>query len=113
MTVLFSPRRRGGEGRRRHHHSRHGQENPQKGEAAGPGKRDETGKLVPLDVKAGDHILFAKWSGTEVKVDGEDLIIGLLLTLPFAAFRGPLQLAEEHRGYEHVCQGSELQWRCA
>jgi len=52
-------------------------EKPQQGEvlAVGPGKRDETGKLVPLDVKAGDQILFGKWSGTEVKVDGEDLLI--------------------------------------
>jgi chaperonin GroES len=52
-------------------------EKPQQGEvlAAGPGKRDETGKLVALDVKAGDQILFGKWSGTEVKVDGEDLLI--------------------------------------
>jgi len=52
-------------------------EKPQQGEvlAVGPGKRDETGKLVPLDVKAGDQILFGKWSGTEVKVDAEDLLI--------------------------------------
>ena len=52
-------------------------EKPQQGEvlAVGPGKRDETGKLVPLDVQAGDQILFGKWSGTEVKVDGEDLLI--------------------------------------
>jgi chaperonin GroES len=52
-------------------------EKPQQGEvlAVGPGKRDETGRLVPLDVKTGDHILFGKWSGTEVKVDGEDLLI--------------------------------------
>jgi chaperonin GroES len=52
-------------------------EKPQQGEvlAVGPGKRDETGKLLPLDVKAGDQILFGKWSGTEVKVDGEDLLI--------------------------------------
>jgi chaperonin GroES len=52
-------------------------EKPQQGEvlAVGPGKRDETGKLVALDVKAGDQILFGKWSGTEVKVDGEDLLI--------------------------------------
>jgi chaperonin GroES len=52
-------------------------EKPQEGEivAAGPGARDENGKLVPLDVKAGDRILFGKWSGTEVKIDGEDLII--------------------------------------
>ena len=52
-------------------------EKPQQGEvlAAGPGKRDETGKLIPPDVKAGDQILFGKWSGTEVKIDGEDLLI--------------------------------------
>jgi chaperonin GroES len=53
------------------------QEKPQEGEivAAGPGARDESGKLVPLDVKAGDRILFGKWSGTEVKIDGEELLI--------------------------------------
>ena len=52
-------------------------EKPQEGEviAAGPGSRDESGKLVPLDVKTGDLILFGKWSGTEVKIDGEDLLI--------------------------------------
>ena len=52
-------------------------EKPQQGEvlAVGPGKRDEAGKLIPPDVKAGDQILFGKWSGTEVKVDGEDLLI--------------------------------------
>jgi chaperonin GroES len=52
-------------------------EKPMEGEviAAGPGARDETGKLVPLDVKAGDRILFGKWSGTEVKMDGEELLI--------------------------------------
>ena len=52
-------------------------EKPQEGEviAVGAGTRDETGKLVPLDVKAGDRILFGKWSGTEVRVDGEDLLI--------------------------------------
>ena len=43
--------------------------------AAGPGARDESGRLVPLDVKAGDRVLFGKWSGTEVKIDGEDLLI--------------------------------------
>ena len=53
------------------------QEKPQEGEviAVGPGARDESGKLVPLDVKAGDRVLFGKWSGTEVKIDGEDLLI--------------------------------------
>src|SRR5437870_4451905 len=52
-------------------------EKPQEGEviAVGPGARDESGKLVPLDVKKGDRILFGKWSGTEVKIDGEDLLI--------------------------------------
>jgi len=52
-------------------------EKPQQGEivAAGPGARNEKGELVPLDLKAGDRILFGKWSGTEVKIDGEDLLI--------------------------------------
>ena len=52
-------------------------EKPMEGEviAVGPGARNEAGKLVPLDVKAGDKILFGKWSGTEVKLDGEDLLI--------------------------------------
>ena len=52
-------------------------EKPQEGEviAVGAGSRDETGKLVPLDVKAGDRILFGKWSGTEVRLEGEDLLI--------------------------------------
>ncbi|MEX0344501.1 MAG: co-chaperone GroES [Rhizobiaceae bacterium] len=52
-------------------------EKPSEGEilAVGSGARDESGKLVPLDVKAGDRILFGKWSGTEVKLDGEDLLI--------------------------------------
>ena len=52
-------------------------EKPQQGEvvAVGPGARDDAGKLVPLDVKAGDRVLFGKWSGTEIKLDGEDLMI--------------------------------------
>ena len=52
-------------------------EKPQEGEvvAVGPGARDDNGKIQPLDVKAGDRILFGKWSGTEVRVDGEDLLI--------------------------------------
>jgi chaperonin GroES len=52
-------------------------EKPQQGEviAVGPGARDEAGKVTPLDVKAGDTILFGKWSGTEVKIDGEELLI--------------------------------------
>ena len=53
------------------------QEKPMEGEivAAGPGARNEAGQLVPLEVKAGDRILFGKWSGTEVKIDGEELLI--------------------------------------
>jgi chaperonin GroES len=52
-------------------------EKPQEGEviAVGPGSRDENGKLQALDVKKGDRVLFGKWSGTEVKIDGEDLLI--------------------------------------
>ena len=53
------------------------QEKPMEGEivAVGPGARDETGKVVPLEVKPGDRILFGKWSGSEIKLDGEDLLI--------------------------------------
>lgn len=53
------------------------QEKPSEGEviAVGPGGRDEAGKLIPIDIKVGDRVLFGKWSGTEVKLDGEDLII--------------------------------------
>ena len=53
------------------------QEKPQEGEviAVGPGTRDEDGERIALDVKIGDRILFGKWSGTEVKIDGEDLLI--------------------------------------
>jgi chaperonin GroES len=52
-------------------------EKPQEGEviAVGPGARDEAGKLIPLDVMAGDRILFGKWSGTEVKIDGQEYLI--------------------------------------
>ena len=53
------------------------QEKPMQGKiiAVGPGGRDESGKLVPLDVKKGDTVLFGKWSGTEVKIDGDELLI--------------------------------------
>jgi chaperonin GroES len=53
------------------------QEKPQEGEviAIGPGGRDEAGKLIPIDLKVGDHVLFAKWSGSEVKIDGKELLI--------------------------------------
>ena len=52
-------------------------EKPQQGEvvAVGPGGRDESGKLIPMDLKAGDRVLFGKWSGTEVKLDDEELLI--------------------------------------
>ena len=52
-------------------------EKPSQGEvvAVGPGGRDEAGKLIPIDLKTGDTVLFGKWSGTEVKLDGEDLLI--------------------------------------
>ena len=52
-------------------------EKPMEGEviAVGPGGRDEKGKVTPLDVKAGDRVLFGKWSGTEIKLDGQDLLI--------------------------------------
>ena len=52
-------------------------EKPSQGEviAVGPGSRDESGKLIPIDLPAGDRVLFGKWSGTEIKIDGEDLLI--------------------------------------
>ena len=52
-------------------------EKPQQGEvvAVGPGARDEAGKIIPLDIKVGERVLFGKWSGSEVKIDGEDLLI--------------------------------------
>ena len=52
-------------------------EKPQQGDviAVGPGGRDEVGKLIPIDIKKGDKILFGKWSGTEVKIDGKELLI--------------------------------------
>ena len=53
------------------------QEKPQQGEvvAVGPGGRDEAGKLIPIDIKVGDKVLFGKWSGTEIKLDGVELLI--------------------------------------
>ena len=53
------------------------QEKPSQGQivAVGPGGRDEAGKLIPIDLKTGDRVLFGKWSGTEVKIDGQDLLI--------------------------------------
>src|SRR2546429_4664719 len=68
-------------------------EKPSQGEvvAVGPGGRDEAGKLIPIDLKAGDRVLFGKWSGNEVKIDGQELLImkesdimGVLTDLPVA-----------------------------
>jgi chaperonin GroES len=68
-------------------------EKPQQGEviAVGPGGRDETGKLIPIDLQTGDRVLFGKWSGTEVKIDNEELLImkesdimGVLTDIPAA-----------------------------
>jgi chaperonin GroES len=68
-------------------------EKPSQGEivAVGPGGRDEAGKLIPIDLKVGDRVLFGKWSGTEVKIDGQELLImkesdimGVLTDLPVA-----------------------------
>jgi chaperonin GroES len=68
-------------------------EKPSQGEivAVGPGGRDEAGKLIPIDLKAGDRVLFGKWSGTEVKIDGQELLImkesdimGVLIDVPAA-----------------------------
>jgi chaperonin GroES len=69
-------------------------EKPQEGEiiAVGPGGRDESGKLVPLDVRVGDRVLFGKWSGTEVKLDGEELLI-----MKEADIMGVLEVGEAKR----------------
>ena len=70
------------------------QEKPMEGEvvAVGPGVRDEGGKVYPLDVKSGDRVLFGKWSGTEVKLDGEDLMI-----MKEADIMGVLDRAAAHK----------------
>ena len=73
-------------------------EKPSQGEitAVGPGGRDEAGKLIPIDLKVGDRVLFGKWSGTEVKIDGQDLLImkesdimGVLTDVPAGPRRRP------------------------
>ncbi len=86
-------------------------EKPQEGEivAAGPGARDESGKLVPLDVKVGDRVLFGKWSGTEVKIDGEDLIImkesDILGVVEAAAATRKIAARPFPQSTSHVCKG--------
>jgi len=69
-------------------------EKPQQGEviAVGPGGRDETGKLIPIDVQAGDRVLFGKWSGTEVKIDGDEYVI-----MKESDIMGVLVEAETHK----------------
>ena len=69
-------------------------EKPQQGEvlAVGPGARDENGKVQPLDVKPGDRVLFGKWSGSEVRIDGEDLLI-----MKESDIMGVLEQAAAHR----------------
>jgi chaperonin GroES len=106
-------------------------EKPQQGEvvAVGPGGRDESGKFIPIDVKAGDRVLFGKWSGTEVKIDDEDYLImkesdvmggsgrdrgtqeGCVTTLAASAPRSRKQSEHKYillRSYAHVCQGSQV-----
>jgi chaperonin GroES len=61
--------------RRRSPHRRRGEDKEGEITAVGPGGRDENGKLIPIDLKRGDRVLFGKWSGTEVKIDGQDLLI--------------------------------------
>ena len=86
------------------------QEKPMEGEvvAVGPGARDEDGKLHPLDVKPGDRVLFGKWSGTEIKLDGEDLMI-----MNEADIMGVIDRRRRRRrkplntrSTEHGCQGT-------
>lgn len=84
-------------------------EKPQEGEviAVGPGTRNEGGKLIPLDVEAGDTILFGKWSGTDVKIDGEELLImkeaDIMGIVDFRPGNLKTEL-DEH----HVCQRNQI-----
>ena len=74
-------------------------EKPSQGEiiAVGPGGRDETGKLIPIDLKVGDTVLFGKWSGTEVKIDGQDLLIMKESDI-MGVIEGRLPSRQEHEG---------------
>ena len=78
-------------------------EKPQQGEviAVGPGARDEKGVIQPLDVKAGDRVLFGKWSGTEVKIDGEELLIRKESDIMGVVVRG----SPRDQGRRDGCQG--------
>ena len=111
-------------------------EKPQEGEiiAVGPGGRDESGKLIPIDVKVGDRVLFGKWSGTEVKLDGVEYMIMKEKRPPDASATERLVLSTEPSGLasqknsrateqqsnamkpsgvRHGCQGSEILGRCS
>jgi chaperonin GroEL len=74
-------------------------EKPQEGEvlAVGPGGRDEAGKLIPIDLKAGDRVLFGKWSGTEVKIDGEELLIMKESATSWGCSKAPRPAGRSHR----------------
>ena len=100
-------------------------EKPQEGEvvAVGPGARDEAGKLVPVDLRAGDRVLFGKWSGTEVKIDGEELLImkesdvmGVIekvqATPQGRVSRGGIS-SDRFEENDNVSQGRQIFHRCA
>ena len=74
-------------------------EKPQEGEvvAVGPGGRDEAGKLLPIDLKPGDRVLFGKWSGTEVKIDGEELLIMKEFLMSWECSKAPRPAGRSHR----------------
>ena len=87
----------------------------QKASQALPSFRDEKGVVQPLDVKAGDRILFGKWSGAEVKIDGEELLImkesdilGVLKALPQAKRKPPNGSRRRNWSKNHGCKGSEI-----
>ena len=85
-------------------------EKPMEGEvvAVGPGARGEDGKIQPLDVKAGDRVLFGKWSGTEVKLDGEDLIIMKESDIMGIIEQTPLHARPLKEKTNNGCQGSQV-----
>ena len=75
--------------------------------AVGPGARGEDGKLQPLDVKAGDRVLFGKWSGTEIKLDGEDLIIMKESDIMGVIEQTAVAQSRLREQTKHGCQGSQ------
>ena len=103
------------------------QEKPMQGEiiAVGPGGRDEAGKLIPIDVRVGDVVLFGKWSGTEVKIDGEELLImkesdimGVVEGKAGRSRKPPdrrfdRMTSSTRRNSQHACQRHKVWRRCA